>query len=174
MMQFSNQNISVKSEKLQKPNLQQLIVSHHELDLISSSKKPTVLLVEDDDIAGSTIAMMVETLNCNVIRVENGLDALSIVSSMKVDLVITDLCLPVMSGTEIIEHIRKINKIVPIFIVTGYLHTATEAEVISSTDKQNCGIIEILMKPIRMKSLLDKIKEHTCIGHAPKVALSNH
>ncbi|HNO10498.1 MAG TPA: response regulator, partial [bacterium] len=100
-----------------------------------------------------------------------GLDALSIVGSMKIDLVITDLCLPVMSGTEIIEHIRKINKTVPIFIVTGYLHTATETEMISVSDKKSCGVIEILMKPIRMKNLLDKIKEHTLIENAPKAAL---
>ncbi|HMY34868.1 MAG TPA: response regulator [bacterium] len=161
----------MKTEKTQKPNLQQLTSTHQEIDLISNSKKPTVLLVEDDDIAGSTIAMMVETLHCSVIRVENGLDALSIVGSMKIDLVITDLCLPVMSGTEIIEHIRKINKTVPIFIVTGYLHTATETEMISVSDKKSCGVIEILMKPIRMKNLLDKIKEHTLIENAPKAAL---
>ena len=164
----------MKSEKLQEPNLQQSFVSHNDLEFISTSKKPTVLIVEDDDIAGTTIALMVETLDCNVIRVENGLDALSIVSSMKIELVITDLCLPVMSGTEIIEHIRKINRSVPIFIVTGYLHTATETEVTATSGSQNCGIIEILMKPIRMKNLLDKIKEHTIIESTPKVALSKH
>ncbi len=111
----------------------------------------TILLIDDDEISGQTLEMMLKTLGCHVIRVENGVDALQVINSSKLDLIITDLCIPHMSGIEIIQHVRQRSLNTPIFVITGFIETLLR-------DKSDeLKISEILLKPIPLKVLSEKV-----------------
>ncbi len=68
------------------------------------------------------------------------------------DLIISDLMMPEMSGIELLEEVRKINRYIPFIILTA------------NTDKQNeknayqAEANEYLYKPINIKNLLNTVK----------------
>lgn len=65
-----------------------------------------VLLVEDGLSERLFASHFLNRMGCEVIVAENGLEALAIISHEPVDLVILDLCMPVLDGVEMIKRIR--------------------------------------------------------------------
>ncbi len=114
----------------------------------------TILLIDDDEVGGQTLEMMLKTLGCEIIRVENGIDALSVANSMPLDLIITDMCLPHMTGMEIIEHVRTISQTTPIFVITGFVESLLKER------SEELRINEIFLKPIPMKILIEKVSRY--------------
>jgi two-component system NtrC family response regulator len=55
-----------------------------------------------------------------IITASNTDEALGLISSLDINLIVTDIKMPDMHGLELIEEIRKINPDIPIIIYTGY------------------------------------------------------
>jgi signal transduction histidine kinase/ligand-binding sensor domain-containing protein/CheY-like chemotaxis protein len=68
-----------------------------------------------------------------------------------VDLIVSDLSMPRMKGTDMAAEIRKINRKVPIIICTGFDGATTEEEL------QSLDIIGPLLKPFTLESLSDQV-----------------
>ncbi len=83
--------------------------------------KPTILLVDDDKLLRETLCDILKLEDYNVIEAENGFDGLE--KFMKhcetICGVITDLRMPKMNGAELIREIREVNKMIPVFIISG-------------------------------------------------------
>mgnify|MGYP002814304878 FL=1 len=122
--------------------------------VIDQQKTKTILLIDDDETVGQTIKMMLTVSGYEVLLVDNGIDALQNFDSNKIGLVISDLFMPGMSGWEVIVELRKKSQTVPIFIFTGYM----DELLYDQRDRvKELGINEILLKPIRMKQLIEKV-----------------
>ncbi len=117
-------------------------------------KSRTILLIDDDELVGQTVGLMLTTSGYNVRIANNGHDALKLFHNEPIGLIISDLFMPSFSGWDFIEQVRQISKSVPVFIFTGFLD-----ELIHEQKKrvESLGINEILLKPIRMKDLIDKV-----------------
>ncbi len=120
----------------------------------SRKTEKSILLVDDDDLVAQTIKLMLVTEGYRVEVVDNGIDAIKSFETQKFDLIISDLFMPVMNGWEVIQHIRQRSSTVPIFIFTGGMEELIREQ--RDRMKELC-VNEILLKPIRMKQLIDKI-----------------
>jgi DNA-binding NarL/FixJ family response regulator len=87
----------------------------------------TVLIV--DDHAGIRIALrdlFESSLGPIVCReAENGADALVKADEVRPDLIILDLCMPIMNGFEVAEILRDTLPAVPIFLLTAHYMEST-------------------------------------------------
>ncbi|MBX7151459.1 response regulator [bacterium] len=114
-----------------------------------------ILVVDDDDASGMTIGLMLKTANYEVISASNAFEALKIFDESPVDMVLTDLAMPRMSGWELIEELRKRSSDIPILLLTA----SAELTVLECSDRvEKLGINKVLLKPIRMKDLLAEVE----------------
>ncbi len=108
-------------------------------------RKKKIMIVDDDKM---TQDMLVDFLGdkYDCIIKENGVEGLSYIEKNPgaVDLIITDLVMPVMDGYEMLECIqsRPINRIIPILVVTG----VEELEDVKRTF--DLGAKDIILKPL--------------------------
>jgi CheY-like chemotaxis protein len=80
-----------------------------------------ILLVEDEPPVRAAIEDSLEALNYQVLCAEHGEDALEIYrSTQDIDLVVTDLVMPVMGGAELAEALREENRDLKIIALTGH------------------------------------------------------
>ncbi len=81
----------------------------------------SVLLVDDDEfiLYGLTRAIVGHGKDVEVLTASQGKEALEILGRRAVDLVVTDLKMPVMNGYEVVEHLNRNLPAVPVFVMTG-------------------------------------------------------
>jgi CheY-like chemotaxis protein len=79
-----------------------------------------VLLVEDNPQVREFAEGLLADLGCEVVSTETGEEALDYLSGKKVDLVVTDVVMPGMSGVELARLIGQAHPDVPLLLATGY------------------------------------------------------
>ncbi|HET6942425.1 MAG TPA: PAS domain S-box protein [Sphingomicrobium sp.] len=79
-----------------------------------------VLLVEDNPHVREFAEGLLVDLGCEVVSMETGEDALEHLGSGEVDLIVTDVVMPGMSGVELARLIGKAHPDVPVLLATGY------------------------------------------------------
>ncbi len=82
--------------------------------------KNIVLLIEDEKKTAEMLKRALESEDIDVVWAEDGYVALKQMERGKFDLIILDLKLPGMSGDEVLEKIRDIDRYVEVFVYTNY------------------------------------------------------
>jgi PAS domain S-box-containing protein len=81
----------------------------------------SVLVVDDDSLVLTSTTLLLEDLGHRVISVASGAKALALIEGMEeVDLVITDMAMPQMSGAQLAHAIQVLKPGLPIILATGY------------------------------------------------------
>jgi two-component system cell cycle sensor histidine kinase/response regulator CckA len=113
----------------------------------------TILLVEDERPVRSTVRRLLERHGYNVLEAGNGQDALSLVSSRntEIHLVLSDMVMPGMGGTELASRIRALHPTLPVLLMTGY----TEEAITRTGDRPRDE--QIIEKPFTLTTMLEKI-----------------
>jgi len=90
---------------------------------IEKGNGETILLVEDDQLIREVLVSTLTTLNYQTLVAENGREALAIIEKSKetINLVLSDMRMPEMSGLELVETMRQQNCRLPVVILSGYL-----------------------------------------------------
>ncbi len=114
----------------------------------------TIIVVEDERGARTTLCGILEDAGYAVIGFEKGADALETMRSSTFDAIITDIRLPDVGGIEILEMARETNPDVAVIMMTGY------AGVETAIDAVNEGAYAYFVKPVNP----DEIK--TAIANA--------
>lgn len=111
----------------------------------------TILLVEDELVLREMGTALLETLGLTAITAEHGLEALEVYRkrSSEIDLILLDLIMPVMGGSEVYRELRKINATLPIIICSGY-----SAESLADTIDSD-QYAEFVNKPYNPNELRD-------------------
>ncbi len=81
--------------------------------------KKIILCVDDNEQALSIRKVMLETRGYRVITASNGREALEIFERGGIDLVLTDLVMSGLDGTELIEHIKAHSPAIPCILFSG-------------------------------------------------------
>lgn len=98
-------------------------------------KDKKILLVEDEEIFFEMFGKKLEDEGYEVDYAKNGERGMQMADENKYDLIITDMSMPVMSGEEIIRHIKSNEKTknIPIIVLSASL-SDEEAEIIKKND----------------------------------------
>ena len=121
---------------------------------MSNSAKKIVLLVEDDETISSFMRLFLVGAGYEVFSARDGLEALSMATNYKPDVIITDLAMPRMDGIRLIRELKqrpeKELKTVPVIGVSGAAE-ALQVQAISA------GALVVLKKPIHRRTLLETV-----------------
>jgi PAS domain S-box-containing protein len=121
-------------------------------------KNQRVLFVEDEELAREKLAKLLSKLFKEVILASNGLEGLekyekSRITDEKIDLIISDINMPIMNGLEMLEKIREFDPIIPLIFTTA----RGEAENLLKAIELN--VSNYIMKPIDTTILIKKVSE---------------
>jgi CheY-like chemotaxis protein len=114
------------------------------------------LIVDDMPINRSLARIFLERNNFEIMEAENGQQALDHYNRQKPDVVLMDICMPVMDGIEAMKRIRKLNTkegVIPIIAFTSGEHDESKAELMAK------GFSDYLLKPFKEKDLYDKLSK---------------
>ena len=99
-------------------------VQDHKVDeiTIDSGNEETILVVEDDETTRIAVGEILETLNYQSILAVDGREALTIIEEQSegIDLVLTDLVMPTVSGIAVYNQLQLKHPEIPLVIMTGY------------------------------------------------------
>ena len=113
----------------------------------------TILLVDDEVNILSGLSMALSDEGYRVLTAGNGKEAWNLVCNNMVDLVITDLRMPEMTGDELIKRISSAYPTLPVIVLTG--HGTIETAVETMRD----GAIDFFTKPVDLDKLLLVVKK---------------
>ena len=116
----------------------------------------TIVVADDEEELLEDVCAMVDWASVGfrlVGKANNGLDALQLVEQMEPDLLLTDIQMPFIKGTELARQVRELQPLIQIAFLTGYddfeyARSAIESQVIS-----------YLLKPISMNELTAALKD---------------
>jgi len=118
----------------------------------------SVLIVDDSEIIRSVLQ---RTLNMakiplsNVYHAANGREGMDILDNYWIDLVMTDLNMPVMSGFEMIDimHTRNDLNLIPIVVIS------TEGSALRIDELKESGVKGYLRKPFTPESICTTLRQ---------------
>ena len=112
-----------------------------------------MMLVDDEERFLSTTKKLLAKKGYDVMTASSGPEALDILTSHNVHVVILDVKMPQMGGIETLKEIKKRHPLVEVIMLTGH------ATVESAVDGLKSGATDYLMKPTDVNDLIDKAEE---------------
>ncbi|MCP5103526.1 MAG: response regulator [bacterium] len=115
----------------------------------------SILIVDDDKNFLLSLADGLKAFEkkFNVLTAENGQDAVDLMRTQKIDLMITDLKMPVMDGFELLAHMVPNYPHIPVIVMTAFATREMEENLV------NMGTFQFLEKPLDFNVLVEKIQE---------------
>jgi len=123
-----------------------------------------ILVVEDLEAVRELICLILEEDGYHVESAINGKEGLELFSTKHFDMVVTDLLMPVMSGSDMGEKMKRINKNIPIVLLTAWMMEYTESEL------QSKGIDYVVKKPFSEDQLRQLVRNELGTKEKPASA----
>lgn len=114
-----------------------------------------ILIIEDDDLLRGVLGSALTLAGHEVIQAPNGQDGVNAFRQKAIDVVITDIVMPVQEGVETIMQIRALSKKVPIIAMSGGVANSKLYLNIAG----RIGAQRILPKPFTPQELLAAVTE---------------
>ena len=111
-----------------------------------------ILVVDDSVDTVEVLKRNLQEVGYIVFTAYNVLDAIKVLESSPIDLVMTDLKMPKVSGLDLIRHVRENYKDTEVMMITGYATINGAVEAIKT------GAEEYLTKPFTDEELLNSVK----------------
>lgn len=103
---------------------------------------PTILIVDDEPSIRLTLSEFLKEDGHDVLVAQDAIVALSLMNNVSIDVVVTDVIMPKMSGIELLEEIRRKFENIPAIVITG------EPNVNSAAKAVRAGAFDYMSKPI--------------------------
>ena len=111
-----------------------------------------VLLVEDTDAVRQTLTSMLEWHGFTVTPASNAAEGLEFARTLRFDVLITDVALPLSSGPELAEEFRRISPGTPVIFMSGYSANSIDPRDLDTPRG-------FLQKPFPVQMLVERIHE---------------
>lgn len=120
----------------------------------SGLRQQTILIIENDVSNRLLVERVLSTRGYHCLTADNGRDALALLDRESVDLILTDLFMPVMDGYRTTQAIRARPELahIPIVAVTAYAFSDEGQAALRA------GCTECLTKPFKPRQLLDVVQ----------------
>ena len=111
-----------------------------------------VLIVDDEENVSRLLLKVLSKEGYEAITAGNGIEALNMIESRQVDIVVTDIKMPGMGGIELLRKIKEIDPYIKVIIITAFatLETAIEALKI--------GACDYIIKPFDINEVISSVK----------------
>lgn len=110
-------------------------------------KTLNILYIEDEETIKENVKKTLQLFCENVLDAQNIKEAKELLQNSRIDIIISDINLPDISGIDFIKELRKIDKTIPIIILSAY----TDKKYLLEATKLK--LIDYLTKPVDFKSL---------------------
>lgn len=122
---------------------------------ISNLKNITVLYVEDEKDLREVTSSILQSFTKNQYIAANGQEGyeLFLKHNSEIDLIISDINMPILNGLEMIKKIKDINKNVPIIVTTAFSNKEYLLEAI------DIGVDKYVLKPVDVSKLLQAMSQ---------------
>lgn len=108
-----------------------------------------ILIVDDDATLIQQMARFLSNRGHYTTTARTGREALEILARQRIELCITDLRMPGMTGQELLETIKEAHPATRVVIMTGY----ASPEAVREASRH--GALDFIQKPFRMKQVLE-------------------
>lgn len=112
-----------------------------------------ILVIDDDPFVLESISRLLQEYGYNVIACKSGEEAIPRLSGSHIDLVLTDIKMPGMSGIEVLSGIHDIDPKMPVILMTGY------AELDMAINAIKKGAFDFITKPYNADYILHTIEK---------------
>ena len=119
---------------------------------MKDTKKPVVLLVEDEKSLSSIIIDTLEYEGFSTLKAFDGNEGIKLFFDKRPDIVIADVMMPRMDGFEMVGKIRDTNKVTPVLFLTA---RSSIEDLVSGFE---LGANDYLRKPFKMQELIVRVK----------------
>jgi CheY-like chemotaxis protein len=113
----------------------------------------TVLAVDDEKSFTASLAVGLRTYDStlHVVTADNGLEAVQVLESQPVDLVLTDVRMPQMDGFELLAHMSRRFPSLPVLVMTAFGTPEIERQL------AGLGVNQYIEKPVDLEALAARI-----------------
>jgi two-component system, OmpR family, phosphate regulon sensor histidine kinase PhoR len=119
----------------------------------------TILVVDDEqDIRDASERILVRT-GFQVLKASHGNEALNILDTDRIDIVLLDLKMPGMDGLEVLQRIRELSETTQVIVITGYATVETAIEAMKQ------GAYDFIPKPFepdQLRIVVNRAWEKIC------------
>jgi DNA-binding response OmpR family regulator len=123
-----------------------------------------ILVVDDDKLMLSVVSKRLKNKGYNVFSTDNGVESLRIISEEKIDLVISDVMMPCLSGFTLITMLKNFYFLnIPVLLISA---GKQENKILNSHGIQEDSFFS---KPIDFNRLYNRIEE--CLNTQSRIAL---
>ena len=120
----------------------------------AASNKPRILIVDDEPSMREMLRIVLRRDGYDVVVAENGREALDYLRREPVDLLLSDIRMPDVSGVEVLRAAKEMNRDIVAFMMTAFASTDTAVEAM------RLGAVDYFTKPFSMDELRLKIRQH--------------
>ena len=116
-----------------------------------------ICIVDDEEDLAKNLKVELEALrpNWRVKTFSNGIDALKVIHSEEVALVLTDIAMPDMDGYELYWRIMEYKPQIAVMMMTGFGYDPNHVLVRAKVD----GLKDVIYKPFEAEELLERIEK---------------
>ena len=115
--------------------------------------KNTLLVVDDDPYVLESISTLLRTFDYTVHACQNANDAMEVIKNNVVDVVLTDIKMPRVTGIELLKKIHAYNQQIPVILMTAF------AELDVAVDAIKQGAFDFITKPYNPDYLLHSVEK---------------
>jgi len=125
------------------------------VDGIPKPIRANILLVEDEDILRRCLHNTLSSMGCFVLQASDGAQALEMAKRqlLLIDLVVTDIVMPRMSGRELVNSLRALRPKLPVIFMSGY------SDIAPTRDELHSGSVAFFQKPFGVDGLRKAVED---------------
>ena len=116
-------------------------------------RTPTVLVVEDDAENRAAMLKVLEGAEYKVLETDNGQQALDLLNEEDIDILVTDLRLPVLDGVELLKRAKALEQDLEVIMITGHGTVEIAVEAIKE------GAYDFITKPVKKAQLIRAVEK---------------
>ena len=116
-----------------------------------------ILAIDDNEDILKLLDTVITGEGHDFTQVGNGKEGIKLIEEQNFDAILLDLAMPEFSGLDVIESLKKSNKLKDQKIIIFTASSATDKEI--GELLENVGVYSCIKKPVRVNSLMRKIEE---------------
>ena len=114
--------------------------------------KPRILIVEDDRDLREALVTTLELAKFRVVEAADGHEALLLLAQTPVDMVVSDVNMPKLSGHQLLAEVQRLYPGLPMLLMTAY------GQISHAVSAMQAGATDYLVKPFDMRELLARVQ----------------